>query len=164
MMWPRLELLRELLSEDGSIWVSHYLKVVMDEVLGRSSFVADIVWQRTHTRENRTDIANVHDNILVYAKNRAIWREVRIRYRSPKSNSRDSRILTVTHGEGGRRFPFTQRPRRDDGASSSSPSRCLRDASSIPRPEDDCTRRIGSSKCAPKTGSGTGRVETTLHD
>ncbi len=83
MMWPRLELLRELLSEDGSIWVSiddneaHYLKVVMDEVLGRSSFVADIVWQRTHTRENRTDIANVHDNILVYAKNRAIWREVR---------------------------------------------------------------------------------------
>ena len=83
MMWPRLELLRELLSEDGSVWVSiddneaHYLKVVMDEVLGRSSFVADIVWQRTHTRENRTDISNVHDNILVYAKNRAIWREVR---------------------------------------------------------------------------------------
>ena len=83
MMWPRLELLRELLSEDGSIWVSiddneaHYLKVVMDEVLGRGSFVADIVWQRTHTRENRTDISNVHDNILVYAKNRAIWREVR---------------------------------------------------------------------------------------
>ncbi|MYD97196.1 MAG: site-specific DNA-methyltransferase [Gammaproteobacteria bacterium] len=83
MMWPRLELLRELLSEDGSIWVSiddneaHYLKVVMDEVMGRSSFVADIVWQRTHTRENRTDISNVHDNILVYAKNRAIWREIR---------------------------------------------------------------------------------------
>ena len=48
MMWPRLELLRELLVEDGSIWVSiddnegHYLKVIMDEVFGRSSFVADI--------------------------------------------------------------------------------------------------------------------------
>ena len=83
MMWPRLELLREMLAEDGSIWVSiddneaHYLKVVMDEVLGRNSFVADIVWQRTHTRENRTDISNVHDNILVYAKNRAVWREIR---------------------------------------------------------------------------------------
>lgn len=45
MMWPRLELLRELLSEDGSIWVSiddnegHYLKVIMDEVLGDQSFL-----------------------------------------------------------------------------------------------------------------------------
>ena len=83
MMWPRLELLRELLSEDGSIWVSiddneaHYLKVVMDELLGRKSFVADIAWQRTHTRENRTDISNVHDNILVYAKNRDTWRYLR---------------------------------------------------------------------------------------
>src|SRR5690606_32966999 len=44
MMYPRLELLRELLSEDGSIWVSiddneaHYLKVVMDEVFGRKNF------------------------------------------------------------------------------------------------------------------------------
>ena len=83
MMWPRLELLREFLAEDGSIWVSiddneaHYLKVVMDELFGRKSFVADIVWQRTHTRENRTDISNVHDNILVYAKDRDNWRQIR---------------------------------------------------------------------------------------
>ena len=69
MMWPRLELLRELLAEDGSIWVSiddneaHYLKVVMDEVLGRKSFVADIVWQRTHTRENRTDRIRIGGSI-----------------------------------------------------------------------------------------------------
>ena len=48
MMWPRLELLRELLSEDGSIWVSiddnevHYLKVIMDEVFGRRNFVANV--------------------------------------------------------------------------------------------------------------------------
>lgn len=52
MMWPRLELLRELLAEDGSIWVSiddregHYLKVIMDEVFGRRNFVANIVWQK----------------------------------------------------------------------------------------------------------------------
>ena len=91
MMWPRLELLRDLLAEDGSIWVSiddneaHYLKVVMDELFGRKSFVADIAWQRTHTRENRTDISNVYDNILVYAKNRAIWRE----FRNPLPNSKE---------------------------------------------------------------------------
>ena len=52
MMWPRLELLRELLAEDGSIWVSiddnesHYLKVIMDEVFGRSNFIANFVWQK----------------------------------------------------------------------------------------------------------------------
>src|SRR5208282_5448137 len=52
LMWPRLELLRDLLSEDGSIWVSiddnegHYLKVIMDEVFGRSKFVSNIVWQK----------------------------------------------------------------------------------------------------------------------
>ena len=52
LMYPRLELLRELLSEDGSIWVSiddneaHYLKVMMDEVFGRGSFIASNVWQK----------------------------------------------------------------------------------------------------------------------
>lgn len=48
MMWPRLELLRELLAEDGTIWMSiddnegHYLKVIMDEVFGRKNFVNDV--------------------------------------------------------------------------------------------------------------------------
>lgn len=83
MIWPRLELLRELLAEDGSIWVSiddhegHYLKVIMDEVFGRRNFVAHIVWQRTHTRENRTDVSDVHDTILLYANDRLKWGEKR---------------------------------------------------------------------------------------
>src|SRR3990170_3168994 len=57
-MYPRLEMLRDLLSTDGSIWVSiddtegHYLKVLMDEIFGRNNFVTHVVWQRTHTREN----------------------------------------------------------------------------------------------------------------
>ncbi|MBK7117904.1 MAG: site-specific DNA-methyltransferase [Comamonadaceae bacterium] len=52
MMLPRLQLLRELLREDGSIWVTiddnegHYLKVLMDEVFGRGNFVTNVVWQR----------------------------------------------------------------------------------------------------------------------
>jgi len=83
MMLPRLQLLRELLSEDGSIWVTiddnegHYLKVLMDEVFGRRNFVANVFWQKTHTRENRTDISAVHDHLLVMAKNRDGWKEVR---------------------------------------------------------------------------------------
>ncbi|WP_419617184.1 DNA methyltransferase [Thiolapillus sp.] len=50
-MVPRLELLRELLAEDGSIWVSiddnegHYLKVIMDEVFGRGNFISSIIWR-----------------------------------------------------------------------------------------------------------------------
>ena len=52
MMWPRLELLRDLLSEDGSIWVNiedregHYLKVLLDEIFGRRNFLQGIVWNR----------------------------------------------------------------------------------------------------------------------
>ena len=75
MMYPRLVLLRELLAEDGSIWVSiddneaHYLKVLMDEVFGRNSFVASNVWQKRYSRENREAIGDVHEYLVVYAKN-----------------------------------------------------------------------------------------------
>lgn len=84
MMWPRLELLRELLAEDGSIWVSiddnegHYLKVIMDEVFGRSGFIATVVWQKRTSRENRAAIGSSHDFILLYSKNgEAKWKPSR---------------------------------------------------------------------------------------
>ena len=83
MMWPRLELLRDLLAEDGSIWVSiddnegHYLKVIMDEVFGRKNFVANVLWQKMHTRENRTDVSAVHDHVILFARNRDVWKETR---------------------------------------------------------------------------------------
>ena len=75
MMLPRLQLLRELLSEDGSIWVTiddnegHYLKVLMDEVFGRRNFVASCVWQKRYSRENREAIGDVHDYLHVYVRN-----------------------------------------------------------------------------------------------
>lgn len=75
LMYPRLELLRELLSEDGSIWVSiddneaHYLKVMMDEVFGRGNFVANVVWQKRTSPDNRLRLGAAHDAILVYKKN-----------------------------------------------------------------------------------------------
>jgi len=74
MMYARLELLRDLLAEDGSIWVSiddnegHYLKVLMDEIFGRNNFIAEIVWQKRTSRENRAAIGSAHDVLLVYAK------------------------------------------------------------------------------------------------
>ena len=75
MMYPRLEILREMLSDDGSIWVSiddneaHYLKVIMDEVFGRKNFIASNVWQKRYSRENREAIGDVHEYIVLYAKN-----------------------------------------------------------------------------------------------
>ena len=74
MMYPRLELLRKLLSEDGSIWVSiddnegHYLKVVMDEVFGRKNFVANVLWQKRTSPDARIHLGAAHDHILVFAQ------------------------------------------------------------------------------------------------
>ena len=76
LMYPRLELLRELLTEDGSIWVSlddseaHYFKVMGDEIFGRRNFVLDISWQKRDGPPNDRKIASIHDHILVWAKGR----------------------------------------------------------------------------------------------
>lgn len=81
MMYPRLELLRELLAEDGSIWVilddneAHYLKVVMDEVFGRKNFVATCIWQKKHTRANDARwLSDNHDFIICHAKDKQKWK------------------------------------------------------------------------------------------
>ena len=78
MMLPRLQLLRELLREDGSIWVTiddnegHYLKVLMDEVFGRQSFLANCAWQSKDTPGNNSvGIAQTHNQVLAYSKARA---------------------------------------------------------------------------------------------
>lgn len=75
-IWPRLELLREMLAEDGSLWVSlddtqaHYLKVVGDEIFGRKNFILDIAWQKRDGPPNDRKIGMVHEHILVWAKYR----------------------------------------------------------------------------------------------
>lgn len=77
MMYPRLELLRELLAENGSIWISidadesHYLKVICDEIFGRKNFIDEIVWQRSFSPINlKKTLSRSHDIILAYAKNK----------------------------------------------------------------------------------------------
>lgn len=81
MMLPRLQLLRELLREDGSIWVTiddnegHYLKVLMDEVFGRGNFVANVVWEKKFSPQNDAHQFSInHDHVLVYAKRSESWR------------------------------------------------------------------------------------------
>ncbi|MDR2735184.1 MAG: site-specific DNA-methyltransferase [Spirochaetota bacterium] len=81
MMYPRLELLKQFLREDGSIWISmdddetHYLKVICDEIFGRSNFIASCIWHKKHTRSNDARwFSDNHDYILVYAKCKNTWR------------------------------------------------------------------------------------------
>ena len=80
MMYPRLELLRGLLADNGSIWAiidddeGHYLKVVMDEIFGRKNFIANVVWQKKHTRANDARwFSDNHDHIIAHAKNKNSW-------------------------------------------------------------------------------------------
>lgn len=83
LIYPRLELLWELLADNGSIWIScddresHYLKVICDELFGRSNFIASNVWQKRYSRENREAIGDVHEYIFVYAKKPQLFKQLR---------------------------------------------------------------------------------------
>ena len=78
LMRDRLEILRRLLTEDGSIWVNlddnegHYCKILMDEVFGRENFRTSITWQRKYSVSNNfKGIATICDYILVFSKSSA---------------------------------------------------------------------------------------------
>ena len=80
MIYPRLVLLRDLLAEDGSIWVSiddnegHYLKVIMDEVFGRRNYVSNVIWQKKYARQNDAlGFSQNHDHIHCFAKDAAAF-------------------------------------------------------------------------------------------
>jgi adenine-specific DNA-methyltransferase len=74
LMRDRLEIIRRLLAEDGSLWITiddneaHYLKVLCDEVFGRGNFVANVLWQKRTSPEARLQLGAAHDHILVYGR------------------------------------------------------------------------------------------------
>jgi adenine-specific DNA-methyltransferase len=104
LMRDRLEIIRKLISEDGSLWITiddteaHYLKVLCDEVFGRASFVATFAWEKDKGRRNDTDVSSAHDHVLLFVKNRDLWRKIRnplprtdaqkARYRNPDNDPR----------------------------------------------------------------------------
>jgi adenine-specific DNA-methyltransferase len=92
---PRLEIMRKLLKEDGTIWISidadesHYLKVLCDEVFGRNNFIDEIVWQRSYSPINlKKTLSRAHDTILVYSKNMTPNFELNKLPRTVKANNR----------------------------------------------------------------------------
>ena len=102
-MRDRLEILKRLLREDGSIWISlddneqAYCKVLCDEIFGRQNFVCNVIWEKKYSPQNDAKwLSDNHDFILVYAKNKVIWRpnllprseEMNSLYKNPDNDPR----------------------------------------------------------------------------
>ncbi|MBI4696525.1 MAG: site-specific DNA-methyltransferase [Gammaproteobacteria bacterium] len=123
----RLEIIRQLLSDDGSLWITiddneaHYLKVLCDEIFGRRNFVATCVWEKDKGGRGDADISLSHDNILVYAREKSIWSKTRNlmprtetqlgRFKNPDSDPRgpwrQGDDGTAKSGTEKQRFPVT---------------------------------------------------------
>lgn len=127
LMRDRLESLRQLMSDDGSIWMtiddneSHYLKVLCDEIYGRNNFVANVVWQKKASPQaNAVWLSDSHDHILVYAKDKRNWRPnllprteaANARYSNPDADPRGEWTsgdctISLTGGQRGEQFART---------------------------------------------------------
>ncbi len=103
MMYPRLYLARNLLREDGLIFVSiddnevHNLRALMNEVLGEENFVASVIWQKVYSPKNSArHCSEDHDYIVAYARHGESWRpellprteEMEERYDNPDNDPR----------------------------------------------------------------------------
>ena len=103
---PRIEMLHRLLSNDGTLWISidddesHYLKVLCDEIFGRKNFDCNVIWEKKYSPQQMMQkwLSDSHDHILVYAKNKEIWRpnllprteRMDARYTNPDNDPRGS--------------------------------------------------------------------------
>lgn len=104
MIVPRLMLLREFLSDDGSIWVStddnegHYLKVVMDEIFGRRNFINNVTFKQSSVSGPKTinpGMVTVASYVLGFARRKEKWRPKHVR----RGRGRDSRYTQFVLGE-----------------------------------------------------------------
>ena len=96
LMRDRLEIIKRLLSDDGSLWITiddneaHYLKVLCDEVFGRGNFVGNIVWQHSIQGKNDAKLLSLHHNyILVYRKSDLFIRNLLPRTEEHNTNYRN---------------------------------------------------------------------------
>ena len=102
MMWPRLHLLKELLADDGVIFISiddneqHHLRLLMDEIFGEENFLANIAWEKRYSRNNDAKLFySKKDTILVFRKTpelkilrEARTDEVNSQYKNPDNDPR----------------------------------------------------------------------------
>lgn len=124
MMYPRLKLLRELMTEDGAIFVSiddneqHHLRLVMDEIFGAKNFVTNIVWQKKYTQSNDAKyFSDTHDFLVAYAKQLEKFElhkltrteEQNARYKNPNNDSRGPWTTGPLHAKSGsdKKYSYT---------------------------------------------------------
>lgn len=104
MIYPRLKVARDLLSEDGAIFVTlddnevYNCRKVMDEIFGANNFVATIIWENFYGRSNAAAISPAHNYILLYSKAGDDWKNIRNllprdekstdKYKNPDNDSR----------------------------------------------------------------------------
>ena len=103
MMLPRLKLLRELLADDGAIFITiddnevHRLRCLMDEVFGEENFIATVIWQKVYSpKSSAKHFSEDHDYAVVYGRNGEAWRpnplprteEQNAVYRNPDNDTR----------------------------------------------------------------------------
>jgi adenine-specific DNA-methyltransferase len=81
MMWPRLRLLHELLSSNGSLWITlddneiHRARAMLDGVFGESNFVACCIWHKNYSpKPSAKFFSDDHDYLLIFAKEKLKWR------------------------------------------------------------------------------------------
>jgi hypothetical protein len=109
MMYPRLKLLHELLSENGSFWMTlddneiHRARMVMDDIFGEQNHVATCIWHKMDSPKNTAmQFSEDHDYLLVYAKDAAPWtpnllartEEMTARYQNPDNDPRGPWLLS----------------------------------------------------------------------
>ncbi|MBS0645904.1 MAG: site-specific DNA-methyltransferase, partial [Verrucomicrobia bacterium] len=128
MMMPRLKLLRELLSEDGAIFIScddneqHNLRGLLDEVFQPQNFIQNIIWQKKYTQSNDAKyFSDTHDFIICYAKNKidgevksgfklnllARTEEQNERYSNPDNDPRGEWMTQPLHAKSGTDSTYT---------------------------------------------------------
>ncbi|PDW41251.1 DNA methyltransferase [Helicobacter pylori] len=103
-MLPRLKLARDLLKEDGVIFISiddnecANLKILCDEIFGEDNFVATIIWEKKYSPQNHTKwFSDNHDFILLYAKDKEIWRPNLL----PRTSEMNARYKNLDNDERG---------------------------------------------------------------
>lgn len=110
LMRDRLEIIRRLLAEDGSLWITiddaegHYLKVMCDEIFGRTNFLGTVTWQKTTSvHNNAVYFSSATDMLLAYSKEIAAFTMGRL----PRS---ERNVGDYSNADNDRRGPWASSP------------------------------------------------------
>lgn len=121
MMYPRLRLARNLLKDDGVIFMSiddsevDNLRKICNEIFGNNNFVNNIIWQKKYSPQNDARyLSDNHDHILLFAKNKEIWRpyllprteKMNDRYKNPDNDLKGPWKLITLHAKSGNDLNF----------------------------------------------------------